>query len=440
MTNLSTQPYKGTRDYYPEEKRLQNYIFSTWRKVVESFGYEEYGAPILEPLAMYAAKSGADLVNDETYKFIDRGDREVAIRPEMTPSVARMIAARQQETPYPARWYSIANFMRYERPQKGREREFWQLNVDIFGVDSVAADVEIISIADRIMKAFGAKSKMYTIKINHRQLIDFMMKDYLGLDVVQAQLMIKLFDKKNKISPHDFRDKVIEILGDEKQEEGLKKIAELFRAKTIDELPKVIRENPIFNELNQLFSGLSVMGIKSTQFDISLMRGLDYYNGVVFEVFDNHPDNNRSMFGGGRYDGLTTVFGANNIPVVGMAPGATTTEEFLKAHKLLPELTKNTEIYVIVLGQDALQGTLKVAASLREEGVNVEVDISGRKTDKQLKTGLNKRVPFLLFVGEDELREEQYNLKTVASSQEKKLSLERIVSVVKDYRMKYDNN
>lgn len=432
--SLSKQPYKGTRDYYPEDKRLQNYIFDTWRQVVESFGYEEYGAPMLEPLEIYAAKSGADLVNDETYRFTDRGDREVAIRPEMTPTVARMIAARQQETPFPARWYSIANFMRYERPQKGREREFWQLNVDIFGVEDLQADAEIITIADHILKAFKAKPNMYTIKINHRKLVDFMMKDFLGLDVVQSQLMMKLFDKKDKISAHDFRDKAQEIFEPEQADKGLKKIASLFSAETIRDLPKEIRDNPVFAELSQLSHMLDQAGVKSMRLDISLMRGLDYYNGVVFEVFDNHPDNNRAMFGGGRYDGLTTVFGGDNIPVTGFAPGASTAEEFLKAHKLLPKLHSRTEVYVVVLGKESMAAALKLAEDLRSEGSRVEVDISLKKADKQIKTALKKDIPYLLFIGEEEINTRLYTLKNTASSKEEKLSFERIVSIVKDQR------
>src|SRR5690554_1290442 len=156
MTALSSQPYKGTRDYYPQDKRVQNYIFSTWRRVAEQYGYEEYGTPLLEPLDVYAAKSGQEIVNEQTYTFMDRGERQVAIRPEMTPSVSRLVAARRQELAYPARLYSIANFMRYERPQRGREREFWQLNVDIFGVDDIAADAEIILLGRDILKTFGA--------------------------------------------------------------------------------------------------------------------------------------------------------------------------------------------------------------------------------------------------------------------------------------------
>ena len=168
---------------------MRGYIFGKWRKVVEGFGYEAYDAPLLEPLEIYAAKTGQEIVNEQTYQFTDRGGRNVAIRPEMTPSVSRMVAARRQELGYPVRWYNIAQFMRYERPQRGREREFWQLNADIFGVDGVTADAEIIVMADRIMRSFGATKDMYTIRVNNRRMINLMMSEYLGLDVVQSQLI-----------------------------------------------------------------------------------------------------------------------------------------------------------------------------------------------------------------------------------------------------------
>ena len=184
MNSLSTQSYKGSRDYFPEDKRLQNYIFNIWRKTVESFGYEEYGAPLLEPLDIYLAKSGQELAGEQTYAFQDRGGRMVAIRPEITPSISQMIAARQQEIPIPARLYSIANFMRYERPQRGREREFWQLNADLFGVDGAAADAEIIEMGHASIINFGAKQDMFTVRVNHRQLINRLMDGYLKLDIV----------------------------------------------------------------------------------------------------------------------------------------------------------------------------------------------------------------------------------------------------------------
>ncbi len=433
MSTLSSQPYKGTRDYYPAEKRIQNYIFGKWRHVAESYGYEEYGAPILEPLEVYAAKSGQELVGEQTYQFTDRGGRTVAIRPEMTPSVSRMVAAKRQELAYPARLFSIANFMRYERPQRGREREFWQLNVDIFGADGVLAEAEIITMGADFLRTFGAKDDMYVIKVNNRKVINFMMAQYLGLDAVQAQLMIKLFDRKNKISHEDFRDQAIAIFGDDMAPGGLAKIATLLSAKSMSELPDEIRSNSAVQEVQELFTHLSNAGVKNAVFDITLMRGLDYYTGTVFEFFDTHPDNNRSLFGGGRYDGLVGLFGAEPISAVGMAPGLTMTELFLQVHKLLPELPPTTEVYVAVLG-DSADGAAKLAADLRSEGVKTELDVTGRKLDKQLKTALKKNVPYILFVGEDELSKEVYTFKDTSTAQEQKLSFERIVSTVKDRR------
>lgn len=433
MSTLSSQPYKGTRDYYPSEKRVQNYIFTNWKRVSRRFGYEEYGTPLLEPLEVYAAKSGQELVNEQTYAFTDRGDRKVAIRPEMTPSISRMVAAKRQEMAYPARLFSIANFMRYERPQRGREREFWQLNIDIFGVDGALPEAEIIGMGAELLNVFGATSDMYVIKINNRKVINFMMSEYLELDAIQSELMIKLFDRKNKISNESFRDQAIDIFGEKMAPTGLQRISALLAAKNMTELPEMIRENDAVKEVQELFAYLEKIGVKNAIFDITLMRGLDYYTGTVFEFFDTHPDNNRALFGGGRYDGLVGLFGAEPISAVGMAPGLTMTELFLSTHKLIPPLPSTTEVYVVVLG-DTLEDAMKFASELREEGVNVELDITGRKLDKQLKTAVKKQIPFIVFVGEEELKTGMYSFKDTASSDEQKLSFERIVSSVKDRR------
>ncbi len=433
MTTLSSQPYKGTRDFYPEEKRVQNYIFDTWRRVVERHGYEESGAPLLEPLDIYTAKSGQELAGEQTYAFEDRGGRMVAIRPEMTPSVSRMVAARRQELGYPARLYSIANFMRYERPQRGREREFWQLNVDLFGVDGVRADVEIISVAYETLKEFGATDDMFEVKINHRQFINHMMTHYLQLDAVQSHLMMKLLDRKNKISTDAFKAQAIEIFGEEAAVAGLPKIAALLSARSVKELPKELIENDIVSEVVTLFELLEKAGVKNAQFDATLMRGLDYYTGMVFEVVDKAPENNRSMFGGGRYDGLVGLFGYDEIPTVGVAPGLSPVMLFLETHKLLPPLKTSIDASIIVLG-DAIEGALDFATQLRSEGLNIEVDISGRKIDKQIKAVVKKQVPFMLFVGEEELKQGLYSLKEVATAKEEKLSLERVVTRLADRR------
>ena len=432
MSALSSQPYKGTRDYYPEDKRIQNYIFSVWRKTAESYGYEEYGASILEPLEVYTAKSGQELANEQTYTFVDRGGRTVAIRPEMTPTISRMVAARRQELSYPARLYSIANFMRYERPQRGREREFWQLNVDTFGSDGVGAEAEILTLADSIMKAFGAKSEDYVIKINNRKLINFMMAQYLGLDVAQAQFMIKLFDRKNKITDKDFTDQAAEIFG-EQAEVGMQKINALLQAKSMAELPEEIRESETVREVQELFTLLERSDVASAVFDITLMRGLDYYTGMVFEVYDTHPDNNRALFGGGRYDGLVGLFGAEPISAVGMAPGGTMMENFLVVHGLLPKFRSTTDVYVAALGDVAREAS-KLARDLRAAGINVELDLSGHKLDRQIKTAIKKSIPYVIFIGEQEVASGIYTIKNIAKSEEYKLGFAELLNKIKESR------
>ena len=426
MTALSSQPYKGTRDYYPEQKRVQNYIFETWKHVVEQFGYEEYGAPVLENLEIYAAKSGQELVNEQTYTFTDRGGRTVAIRPEMTPTISRMVAARRQELAYPARLYSVANFMRYERPQRGREREFWQLNVDVFGVDSVAADIEIISLADAILKEFGAQKGDYIIRVNNRKFIHYMMAEYLGLDLTAAQQMTKLFDRRNKITDQDFDEQALIILG-ESQSEDIVKIKQILDAKDIQSLPEELQKASALEEIRIVLEGLTAAGVDGAIFDATLMRGLDYYTGTVFEVFDTHPDNNRSLFGGGRYDGLVGLFGAEPISAVGMAPGNTMIENFLEVHGLLPENTSKTDIYMVVINDEVLNDAQGIARQLRSGGVNIEVDITGRKLDKQMRAAIKKNIKNLLFVGAKDIEAGEYSLKNLESESEEALTVEQII-------------
>lgn len=436
MAGLSTESYKGTRDWYPEDMRLREYIFSSWRKVARSYGYEAYDTPLLEPIEVYEAKSGQELVGEQTFTFTDRGERRVAIRPEMTPSVSRMIAARQQEIAMPARWYSIAPFMRYERPQRGREREFWQLNCDIFGIEGPAAEAEIVAMGSQMLKALGATEDMFTVRINNRRIINFMMAQYLRLDGVQAQLMIRLFDRKNKIAPQVFRDQAIDIFGPEHASSGLQRLAQLLAARTMADLPEQIRDSDVVKEIQELFTHLERAGVKNALFDITLMRGLDYYTGTVFEFFDTHPENSRALFGGGRYDGLVGIFGGQPVSAVGFAPGLTMTELFMKTHKLEPKLTSTTDIYMVVIG-DQMRGAEKLAAKLRKEGVNVELDFTGRKLDKQLKSADKKAIPYLLFVGEAELGNEIYPLKNTVTGDEKRLSFERIVTVITDRRARH---
>jgi len=434
--SLSTQPYKGTRDFYPEDKRLQKYIFGKIREVCELYGYEEYDAPVLEPTDIYLAKGNEEIIQEQTYTFKDRGDRTITMRTEMTPSVSRMVAAKRQELPYPLRWYSMPNLWRYERPQKGRLREFWQPNIDLFGVAGIEGDQEIVQVADAILVAFGAKRDMYTIRVNSRALMDFITKDYLGLDSVQATTLVRLVDRMQKMPGTEFRGLLDGIFSPSQREAGLtKKFDEILTARSLKDLPEEVASHPAAKKLATLMDLLKSLDITNAVYDPTLMRGFDYYTDMVFEVFDNDPENNRSMFGGGRYDGLVAQFGVEAVPTVGFALGDVTLQNFLQAHGLVPALPSETDIYVIPVG-DTYEKLQPVLSKLRQDGVRVAVDTTSRKADKQLKTALKKNIPYVMFIGDQELESQQFKLKHLESSEEEARSLERIVSIVKDRRRK----
>lgn len=431
---LQTQPYKGSRDFYPEDKRFQKYLFKTMRSAVEAFGYEEYDAPILESLDLYKAKTGQEIVNEQTYAFVDRGGREVAIRPEMTPSVSRMVAAKRQELSYPLRWYSIPNLWRYERPQRGRLREHWQLNVDIFGVSGLAAEHEIILVADQIMRSFGAKRSMYTIKVNSRRLMDRIFSEYLGLSQVQAESLAKLIDRMHKMEHAAFVAEVDALFTPTQRETGLSdKLLALLKVTSLEELPEEVQAYDACTDITQLMKELKSSEVTNAIFDITVMRGLDYYTDIVFEVFDTHPDNNRSMFGGGRYDGLVGLFGVEPVPTVGFGMGDVTLANFIEAHELMPKLKVETDMYVVLVG-DVQHKVQKMVAELRQMGVKLAVDFSGKKPGDQIKTALKKHIAYVLIIGEQELQDDHYTIKNLATGEEEKHSLQRIVSIVKDRR------
>lgn len=431
---LSTQPYKGARDFYPEDKRIQKYMFSTIRKVIERFGYEEYDAPILEPIEMYLAKSGEEIVHEQTYVFEDRGGRTVTIRPEMTPTVSRMVAAKRQELAYPLRWYSIPNLWRYERPQRGRLREHWQLNVDMFGVADLTAEAEIIQTADAVLRAFGATHDMYSIRLNSRKLMDFILHEYLGLDGTQAHMIAKLIDRMHKMPADAFAAEADAVFTPSQREANASnKLLGLLKTKQIEHLPEIIRNHHSITEIKELMQTLSSLRVTNAVFDITLMRGFDYYTDIVFEVFDKHPENNRAMFGGGRYDGLVGLFGVDPVPTIGFGMGDVTLQNFLEMHDLLPKLRSETDMYVILIG-DIYEKAQRVIAELREMGANIAVDTTGRKLDKQIKTASKKGIQYAVFIGEKELKDELYGIRNLATGVEERHSASRIVSIVKDYR------
>lgn len=431
---LSTQPYKGARDFYPDDKRLQKHLFKVMRTVAERFGYEEYDAPILEPLDLYLAKTGEEIVNEQTYTFEDRGGRKVAIRPEMTPTVSRMVAGKRQELTYPLRWYSIPNLWRYERPQRGRLREHWQLNIDIFGVAGLEAEHELILLADQIMVTLGAKRSMYTIRLNSRKLMDVLMKDYLTLDETQSHMLSKLIDRMHKIDYAEFVGEADSIFNPSQRENGMSdKLFTFLKSESLNALPEEIANDESAIELKKLTELLNQAGVSNAVFDPTLMRGFDYYTDIVFEVFDTHPENNRSMFGGGRYDGLVGLFGVDPVPTAGFGMGDVTLQNFIESHGLLPKAEPETDAYVVLIG-DIYTKAQEVLASFRDMELNIAVDLSGRKPDKQIKTAVKKGIHYAIFIGENELKEERYSIKNLITGEEERHSAERIVSIIQDYR------
>jgi histidyl-tRNA synthetase len=430
---LSTQPYKGARDFYPEDMRTEKFMLSGMRRVAERFGYEEYDAPILEPIELYMAKSGDELVNEQTYVFQDRGGRTVTLRPEMTPSVSRMVAGKRQELAYPLRWYSIPNLWRYERPQRGRLREHYQLNVDVFGVESLDAESEIIQVADGVLKEFGATHDMYTIKLNSRKLMSYIMREYLELSEVQAHTLFRLIDRKAKMQVDEFVAEVDAVFTPSQRDAGASnKLLDILETRQFDQLPHLVQAQPPAQRLRELMGALEGLRITNCVFDITLMRGLDYYTDIVFEVFDNNPENNRSMFGGGRYDGLVGMFGVEPVATVGFGMGDVTLRNFLEAHDLIPSLRPETDVYIVFIG-DVAGRAQPVVKELRDMGVNVALGTDA-KLDKQIKTAHKKGIHYVLFIGEKELNEEQYTLRNLLTGVEERHGVSRIVSIIKDYR------
>ncbi|MEI6479030.1 MAG: histidine--tRNA ligase [bacterium] len=400
---LSTESYKGVRDFYPEDMSVENYIFSTWKKTAESFGYIEYGASILEPTELYRAKSGDEIVNDQTYSFKDRGDRDVTIRPEMTPTVARMVAGKRREIKFPIRWYSIPNLFRYERPQRGRLREHFQLNCDIFGLEGIEAEIEIISLAYRIMKNFGLKDEQFEIKINSRKLlIETLEKQGIPQDKITEA--IRLIDKKKKIK--DFEKQYKDLTGKDFSLEVL--------ANT---------------KINTLITRLSEKDIK-INFDPSLARGFDYYTDIVFEIYDKDPANPRALFGGGRYDNLLDIFGEEKVPAVGFGMGDVTIRDVLETYDLLPKYRSTTQISILPLSPDLYGDAEKVADEFRKNNINIAIDYNDKKIGDRISKADKESISYILIVGEEEARSKRYKLKQLSTKKETEITLGDIKKMV----------
>lgn len=417
--SLSTQPYKGTRDFYPETMLQREAIFERLRSTVSSYGYLPYDGPMLEPFELYAAKSGEELVQDQLYHFEDRGGRKVAMRPEMTPTLARMVAARGNQLARPIRWFSLPNLWRYERPQRGRLREHWQLNVDILGLDGLEAEVEIIQVAVDLLRGFGAGPSDFEVQINHRQLMNDLFFEVLKLEEIQVKEVARAIDKRAKIPADSFQELLDKAGCSAEQSATLKR----FLDAPLAEVGEICQGSAGFVLLSQTFEALNALGLGGVcRFNASIMRGLDYYTGTVFEIFDLHPDNRRALFGGGRYDNLVGLFGKAQIPGVGFGMGDVTLYDFLETHGLLPENDSHVDVLVGLFSAETYTVSQQMARGLRAAGLRVEAVLSPQKLGKQFQQADKKGIPVVVMIGPDEAESGQATVKHLKSGEQTQLA------------------
>lgn len=404
-TKLPTESYKGVRDFYPAEMAIQRYLFETWSKTAEAFGFEEYSASVLEPSDIYRSKGAQseEIVNDQTYTFTDRGEREVTLRPEMTPTAARLVAANYRDLTFPLRWYALPNLFRYERPQRGRLREHWQLNCDIFGSSDIAADIEIIALAYQLLIDFGASPEMFVIRVNDRA---DMTRQFNTLGITEESTITaitRLNDTKKKISASEYTERLETLVADPAHAEAVRRLVEA----TDGDLP--------------VLAGLREIGISNAILDRTIARGFAYYTGTIFEIFDTHPGGSqRSLLGGGRYDNLASLFTNEKIPGVGFGMGDVGMQDFLKTHKLLPAhiTTTAATLHIIPLtAADNLEAE-KTARIFRARGINTAVDFGPRKLGKKISDAALRGVRYALIVGADEIATQQFTLKNLTATTE----------------------
>ncbi len=400
-------------------------MFGKLRRAVEAFGYLPYDGPLLESFDLYASKSGQEIVNTQLYHFTDRGERHVAIRPEMTPTLARMVAAKVNEIPRPIRWFSIPNLWRYERPQRGRLREHWQLNVDLLGGDPLAADLEILEVAHSIISAYAPPNSRnpIEIRINHRGLMDAFFSKDLGLSSIQALACTKAIDLKDKIPPETFSNLLHEAGLEESKQ---KRLLEFF---TLD-LEEWTRRIPCkgAEHLSQIFRLSQNSALKQClRFDPSILRGLDYYTGLVFEIYDTHPENRRALFGGGRYDELLGLFGKENLSGVGFGMGDAGLENFLETHGWMIPEPRPTSVFLGVPSTDDRPSCQALLTELRKSGVTCLMGLQSGGIGAQLKAANKLEATWAILWGEEERTRGLWILKNLKTGEQQTLDQEAIL-------------
>jgi histidyl-tRNA synthetase len=431
--NLSPQPYRGARDFYPQDMKIQNYIFDTWRMVCKRYGFEEYNFPILEPFEIFAAKTGEEIVNEQMFNFTDKGGRRLAVRPELTPGTVRMLAQKYNELIQPMKWFMIGNNWRFERPQKGRGREFYQLEANIFGVESFEADFEEIALMIDIMREFGANEEQFRVSFNDRRVIDALLKSTLKLKDDVRLATRRLMDKRSKMQKEEFTADLRKLGLDDNQIEEV----EAFMQSDLDSIDQVIDErilkrNVGYKNMMKLVDMLDLFDLlKYCEFDPSIVRGFDYSDGLVYEVFDLNPKNNRSMFGGERFDNLIKIFGNYDLPATGFAMGDITLREFLLNWNLLPTLPSETKVFVTVFNDTSKQNSFDLTRKLRNEGIPTVVALEDKKLDKQLKYADRKEIPYAIVLGPDEIKKGTVVLKYMKEKKQEEITVKELIKRLK---------
>jgi len=444
MSTQIIQGPKGTRDFYPEDMSFLQHIFDSWHRSCRLYGFEQYEGPMFEHLDLYTQKSGTE-IEKQLYSFEDKGGRQIALRPELTPTLARMVAAQGTNLKRPVRWYSISRLFRYERMQKGRLREFIQLNMDILGIEDVSADAELIAAAVDMMRQFGFDESDFKARVSSRTLLEEM---FLACGVGQEKLpaLYALLDKKGKIAPEEFERELSETAGGG---EICGKVKRLFNCAGIDDVERFAESIGIdtsistqqqsrvgsIAQLKRLFSLIDAYGLKDyVVFDIGIVRGLAYYTGIVFELFDVRG-NLRAIAGGGRYDKLVGLYGGPATPAVGFAAGDVVLGELIKAKSLTPNKPSRSDVFIISIDNNAEAEAIKTARRLRFAKISCEFPLKGGlNVGKQLKLADAAGSRYALFIGGDEAKSGQARLKDLATGNEELIDAarleERLVDII----------
>ena len=417
-----TQGVRGTRDFYPEDMRLRNWLFDNFIAASLLHGFEEYDAPVLEHEELYTRKQGEEITK-QLYNFQDKGERKVALRPEMTPSLARMVMSRAGSLPMPIKWFSIPQCWRYERTQRGRGREHYQWNVDIWGTTELSADAELISVIVTFFEELGLTSDDIVIRISSRKVLE----EVLGSLGVEGDLFAKtciIVDKMDKL-PSEVIEEQLSDLGH--SSEVISKIQSVLGIKDMDDLTNALeKDSAAITELTILFDLVDSYGMSEwLQFDASIVRGLAYYTGSVFEAHDREGKF-RAICGGGRYDNLLSTLGGKDLPATGFGFGDMVIMELLEEKNLIPELISGVDDIVLPLSQDLRDIAVRVAAALRLSDRTVDLVLEDKKMKWAFKHAERVGAKRLVLLAPDEWSRKMIKVKDLETGEEKEVSFKEL--------------